>query len=260
MPRSTSHWIPALALVGYALGCLVLALWLAHHPLEEHPIPVGNTPLPDLNAITHIPERKAAFIDLLMPMIEARNQSLLSQRQELLAMADKLQRNRSLSRRERARLKELRQRYHVDEERYLEMGDALEELLRRIDVIPPSLVLAQAAAESGWGTSRFAREGNNLFGQWCYSEGCGMIPARRPTGNRHEVQRFDNVEAAVIAYYRNLNTHRAYRDFREQRARMRRDDQPLSGHELAGQLRHYSSRGQDYIDELRELIRFNGWE
>ena len=131
------------------------------------------------------------------------------------------------------------------------------ELIRRVDVIPTSLVLAQAANESAWGTSRFAREGNNIFGQWCFDEGCGLVPNRRGEDASHEVRAFASVEAAVRAYFRNLNTHPSYEDLRTLRASMRMQGLPLNSMVLARGLTRYSERGMDYVLELQDMIRIN---
>ncbi|WP_111642426.1 glucosaminidase domain-containing protein [Marinimicrobium alkaliphilum] len=271
MQHTLFRTLPGLAFIAYALACLALAWWLiAHPPVQEEAelVTIPRTPelrpsqtqLPDMGAISHIPERKQAFIDLLLPMIDERNQYIRSLRVELSAMHTQVEMGMPLSRRQKQRLEQLRIRYRLSQEREPDTQVALERLLRRADEIPPSMVLAQAAAESGWGTSRFAREANNIFGQWCFTEGCGLVPGRRPEGARHEVQLFDSVEAAVQSYYRNINTHRAYQAFRNQRAEQRANGDVLDGHALVSTLLHYSSRGQDYVDELQHLIRFNNFD
>ncbi|KGE03047.1 hypothetical protein HRUBRA_02364 [Pseudohaliea rubra DSM 19751] len=126
-----------------------------------------------------------------------------------------------------------------------------------MDVIPPGLALAQAAKESGWGRSRFAVEGNNLFGQWCFDPGCGIVPARRPEGSRHEVAAFDSVDEAIRRYMNNLNTHERYAPFRERRAALRARDTVLTGPALVAGLLGYSERGEVYLDELRAMMRQN---
>ena len=130
-------------------------------------------------------------------------------------------------------------------------------LRRRVNVIPASLVLAQAANESGWGTSRFARQGNNLFGLWCYTENCGIEPARRQAGAKHQVAAFDNVEAGIKYYFYTINSHPAYRDLRIRRENLIASGQAVTGIELASGLMSYSERGQAYVDEIRAMIRVN---
>src|SRR5690606_15885495 len=113
----------------------------------------------------------------------------------------------------------------------------------RINKVPPSLVLTQAANESAWGTSRFALDANNLFGQWCFTEGCGIVPANRATDAKHEVKHFDSVQDAVASYLRNINTHRAYRVLRKLRLELENKGEIASGYQLAGELGSYSERG-----------------
>jgi Bax protein len=139
----------------------------------------------------------------------------------------------------------------------LNAPDVRRELLSRVDEIPPSLALAQAANESAWGTSRFAREGNNLFGQWTWDKSQGMLPKQRPTGATHYVRRFQSLRASVRAYMRNLNTHGAYAELRDHRQRLRQGGVPVTGMRLAGGLTAYSERGMAYVNEIREMISFN---
>jgi Bax protein len=130
-------------------------------------------------------------------------------------------------------------------------------LLQRVDVVPVSLVLAQAAKESAWGRSRFAREGNNLFGEWCFTAGCGMVPRRRESGKTHEVETFPSVRAAVASYIHNLNSHPSYRMLRSIRASLREAGKPLNGLALARGLEAYSAQGSDYVASVRDIIRKN---
>ena len=133
----------------------------------------------------------------------------------------------------------------------------LDELLQRVDIIPPSLALAQGAMESGWGTSRFAIQGNSLFGQWDFS-GNGIKPGKQRSelGN-YTIAAYDNPQASIDAYMFNLNTHRAYKRLRENRAELRNKNKQLSGWELAKTLDKYSERGNVYIKDLHNIMRFN---
>ncbi len=136
-------------------------------------------------------------------------------------------------------------------------GSEWDELLAKVDTVPLMLVLAQAANESSWGRSRFAQEGNNLFGMWCYRPGCGIIPARREVGKSHEVAAYNTINASVRAYLHTINTVRAYVPLRRMRAAMRARGKRLDAVKLAGGLLRYSERGQDYVDEVRAMIRVN---
>lgn len=135
--------------------------------------------------------------------------------------------------------------------------ELVNELLARVDRVPVSLGLAQAAKESGWGTSRFAAAGNALFGQRCFQAGCGMVPGARVAGARHEVRTFPSAADAAAGYVRNLNTHPDYRALRALRARLREAGRPVTGYALARTLAGYSERGDDYIQEIRQMIRIN---
>ena len=120
--------------------------------------------------------------------------------------------------------------------------------------------MAQAAVESGWGTSRFAEEAHNLFGHWCYTAGCGIVPSKRPAGAKHEVKKFNNVEESLTAYFNNINTHNAYRPWRQLRAQLRDAPQQFTGSTMVAELGKYSGRGSVYIQELRTVIRSNNLE
>lgn len=201
-------------------------------------------------------EKKRAFLLSLLPMVLLANQAIEAEREELESLFSRHDHRGLLSGEEQKLLQEMAEYYKLQ-------GDPLTDhraralLLHRVDILPPSLVLAQAAAESGWGTSRFAREGNNLFGQRTYRTGNGIVPANRPAGETHEVKRFGSLFESVRSYMRNLNTHNAYREFRELRAKLRRSDRPLNGSVLASGLDAYSSRNDDYIADVRSIIRAN---
>ena len=152
------------------------------------------------------------------------------------------------------RLKSLARKYRV-EWNESDPQSVIDTLRRRIDLVPVPLVLVQAAKESGWGTSRFAREGNNLFGQWCYTKGCGIVPARRSSGAKHEVQVFDSVEDAINAYLHNINTADAYRSLREIRARQRKAGKTPDGIALADGLLYYSQRREAYVKEVKLMLQ-----
>jgi Bax protein len=214
--------------------------------------------LPRFSAIEDTRARKQAFFDYLRPVVEYENRLIQERRALLGAVALKLEHELRLNYPERLFLQDMRERYRIAEG--VPDFEAMVELDRRLDGIPVSLVLAQAALESGWGTSRFAREANNLFGQWCFEAGCGVVPGRRRAGAVHEVANFDSVEAAVSAYFRNINTHPVYEPLREIRRRAREQPRPVSGIALAAGLSRYSERGDAYIDEVRQVIRVNDLE
>ncbi len=177
--------------------------------------------LPDFALVADVDARKQQFFDFLESYVNAENARLLKRRETLTMFSRVLANGHRLSPSERVSLAKFALDYRVDfDSDRGQRGDAalVEQLLRRVDAIPVSLVLAQAANESAWGTSRFAVDGNNLFGQWCYEEGCGFVPLERADKASHEVRKFNTIAAAVSAYFKNLNTHPSYQHFRRMRA------------------------------------------
>ena len=211
----------------------------------------AKAPLPDFSTISDTIEKKAAFFSYLYPRIVLVNTRILIQRQYLFDLADK-------------------QDFNSDEIDWLEQhasrlritaplgsDEMFDQLSLKLDIIPPSLILAQAANESAWGTSRFAVSGNNLFGQWCFSQGCGLVPASRVEGANHEVARFTSPYQSIRSYAQNLNRHPTYRPLRAIRNQTRSNNETLEGIAMAAGLMGYSERGEDYVKEIRSMIRFN---
>ena len=128
-----------------------------------------------------------------------------------------------------------------------------------MDEIPTSMIIAQAAKETGWGTSRFAQEGNALFGQWTWS-GEGIKPANADKDTTHKIMKFNVLQASVKAYQRNLNTHSSYRDFRSARAEMRDNGEKLDSTALTEHLDSYAETGKEYVKILQQIIRQNNLE
>ncbi|WP_333608801.1 glucosaminidase domain-containing protein [Arsukibacterium sp.] len=217
--------------------------------------PVPYQGLPDFSQIADVTAKKRAFFTYLRPHVKRENSRINALRQQLLDIQDKKQKNLRISLEEYAFL------YSLYDEFRLEVASSdlasLQQLLLRVDVLPESLVLMQAANESAWGTSRFAVEGYNFFGQWCFREGCGMIPLSRGEDQTHEVAKFDSPAASIRSYFYNLNTFHTYESLRLIRAELRRQGRPVRGEALAAGLGQYSERGEDYIAEISGMIRFN---
>lgn len=227
--------------------------------LQPQPLPVQTDTvvlMPDFESVTDTDSRKEAFFAFLHSHIEEENERVRQTRARLLPLAEIVHAGEPLSRIERAELDEIVAEYRLSDSRLSERA-LMDELLRRVDIVPMSLVMAQAANESAWGTSRFAREGNNIFGQWCFNEGCGLVPERRRSDASHEVRSFGSVQGSVRAYLRNLNTHASYAEMREMRADMRAQGRPLDSMVLARGLTRYSERGMAYVHELQDIIRVN---
>jgi Bax protein len=207
--------------------------------------------LPDFSQYQDTNEKKKAFFSFLYPRIVLANSRILIERQYL----ETLSRKDTLSESETSWLEKQAERLRVDEEPGSD--EMFRRLRSRIDFIPPSLVLAQAANESAWGTSRFALQGNNLFGQWCFSKGCGIVPKGREEGKSHEVADFDSPYRSIRSYMQNLNRHPSYQMVRDLRREARENGRFASGNALAAGLISYSERGEEYISEIRSMITFN---
>jgi Bax protein len=233
-----------LVLAGIALAVLLAVL-----------IPTPNR-LPDFTVYSQADARKQAFFQYLAPLVRAENDRIREQRERLLALADSLGDETQLGWFERNWVQGLAEQYEV-EWTAEQPEDAVSDLLRRVDTVPVSLALVQAAAESGWGRSRYAVQGNNLFGHWCFEPGCGIVPSRRAPGDEHEVAKFASVSESVARYMHNLNTHPSYRPFRQLRARDRAMGKTPGAAGLADGLVMYSERREDYVREVKKMIRVN---
>lgn len=203
--------------------------------------------------------RKARMVNNLLPAIQRNNRALLKQREEAHKLFARAENNRDLRKRELKWLSQQGKRYRLPETDAPDI-EWLRLLLRRLDIIPADLALAQAAMESAWGKSRFATQGNNYFGQWCFSRGCGIVPGERPAGASYEVETFDSVEDSVQRYMLNLNSHPRYTQLRLLREAERKEQRPVDGQELAAGLHGYSAIGDTYIRTLRALIRANDFQ
>ncbi len=199
--------------------------------------------------------RKNLFVQTLLPMVLLANKEIALERKSLLELSDRIAHNQTLQPDQLHLLTTLQHRYAVTGDPVA--PETLAELRRRIDQVPPELALAQAANESAWGTSRFSRLGNNLFGEWTFTPGTGIIPEGRPEGATYEVRRFDTLYDSIRSYLRNLNTHAAYADFRQLRAEARQRGETPDGLNLAEGLLKYSTRREAYVLALQNLIRQN---
>jgi len=216
--------------------------------------PTPRSVFPDLSLAATTDARKEKFLDYLQDYIDDENQRISLDRLRLIAIGQTLRNEGALTRDSRDWLLGLAGRYEVAEADFADRETWLDELLFRVDVVPTSLVLAQAANESAWGTSRFTREGNNIFGQWCHTPGCGIVPRLRPAGATHEVRSFTTIHDAMAAYFININTNEHYQFFRELRQTMKLQQRDLDPLVLAFGLNRYSQRGRDYIDELQTIM------
>jgi len=204
--------------------------------------------------------RKAEFFAFLDPIVAEVSADVAAERLFILETAGQIESGKEPSWFTRRKLDRIAQYYEVQTEGTDLATKVLPALQQRIDIVPRSLIFVQAAKESGWGTSRFALQGNNLFGQRCYSQGCGIAPARLQPGAKFGVAAFGSVNASVASYVRNLNTHPQYEEFRRQRHALRDAELALTGITLADSLVDYSERGEEYVAEIKTLIRQNALE
>lgn len=204
----------------------------------------------DWRLLRETERRKALFLLAALPLVLRENERILAERQRLLDLRERLSDGGWMSPREGVWMQRVA-------EKYGSAGAELAELLRRVDAVPVSLALAQAAVESGWGTSRFAAEGNALFGQWTEDGEHAITPQERDPEHTHGIRRFPTLAGSVAAYMANLNKHAAYREFRRRRAELRRLGRRPTGPALVPALAAYSQRGADYIAVLRQVMAKN---
>lgn len=221
------------------------------------PGPLWHRSLPDFSKIENGAERKAAFFAFLHPYIEESNADVLELRGHLRAI-ERHARRGQLNRRHLYWLAGMGNDVGLELDPWKQpTAEQMEELHRRLDIIPASLALAQAALESGWGTSRFAQQGNNLFGMWCYEPGCGIVPRRRPAGATYEVASYYSPRESFLAYINNLNSNPAYESLRLRREQSRLEGRLPTGLELADGLYRYSQEQWLYVDKVKRMIRNN---
>ena len=205
--------------------------------------PVALTLLPqEIKMIEDVKKRKELFIQIVLPLILKENNNIRLDRKTLFSIINKSN-NSDLEK------KWLEKKY----KQYGTKLNDLSELKIRMDEVPVSLAIAQAAKETGWGTSRFAQEGNALFGQWTWS-GEGLKPKDADVDKGHKVMKFNVLQASVRAYKRNLNTHSTYKDFRKARAELRDLGKPLDGLLLSKHLHKYAETGAQYVSVLKKII------
>ena len=208
--------------------------------------PVALTLLPqEIKMIENSKKRKEFFIQIVLPLIIEENNNIKLDRNTLFTIINKSNNSNS----EKQWLEKKYKQYGV------KSGD-LSSLKIRMDEIPVSLAIAQAAKETGWGTSRFALEGNALFGQWTWS-GEGLKPKEAKEGENHKVMKFNILQASVRAYQRNINTHSTYKDFRKARAKLRDSNKPLDSIVLSKYLNKYAETGNQYVEVLQKIIKQN---
>ena len=204
----------------------------------------------DIRHIRETSARKSLFFKTVLPLVLQVNEEILRDRRRLWNLHFQTSLGMKTGPADRLWLMVMAERYGFERV-------SIEALLKRVDIIPPSLALAQAAVESGWGTSRFVREGNAVFGQWTYSNTGSLVPSRRDVDKQHRVRTFNSLLDSVRAYAHNLNTHRAYGKLRQLRNSLRLKGEPVEGLLLVDNIKSYSQRGEKYVKDIRNLIKGN---
>ena len=208
--------------------------------------PIRLSLLPnEMKSIESSGKRKSLFIKIILPLVLEENNRIIIDRKKLFSILNKNKNSKD-------EIKWLNQKF----KQYGVLNKDLATLKVRMDIIPVSLAIAQAAKETGWGTSRFAIEGNALFGQWTWS-GEGIKPAGADTDATYKVMKFNVLKASVRAYQRNLNTHSSYKKFRFVRAQLRDDNKKLDSLKLAEYLDNYAQTGTEYTKVLKQIIQQN---
>ena len=208
--------------------------------------PIYFTQFPrDLDNLQSVQLKKETFIKIVLPLIVAENEKILDDRERLKVLSEK----KFTSDIEKQWLRQKLLEYKVKKSDF-------KELMNRMDMIPVSIALAQAAKESGWGTSRFALEGNAIFGQWTW-DGQGIAPLQRDGDKSHKILKFPILRASVKAYKNNLNTHKSYMKFREKRKSLRDKNKNITGLALTDTLKNYAQTGSEYTKILNQIITQN---
>ena len=201
----------------------------------------------DIREIKTPKDRKFVFFKAILPLVLETNKYILRDRERFLRIKAEITK---ISVVDRLWLAALSDRYKVN-------ADDFSEILRRVDIIPPSIALAQAAEESGWGTSRFVLEGNALFGQYTFDAKYSLVPMARDKGKGHNIKAFPSLLDAVRSYAYNLNTHKAYKKFRNIRQGLRIKGYEITGNRLVEALTSYSERGGKYVSTIRLIMNQN---
>jgi Bax protein len=207
----------------------------------------------DFMEIQPVVERKRLFINTLIPIIYSENVQILNDRKKILDWWRESD-GENFSR-------DFWPQWLFElSEKYGSSDSNLGNLLVRVDIIPISLALAQAAIESGWGTSRYSREGNAVYGQYTFDESKGLKPKNRNENDQFFIKRFSNLSESVRSYLKNINTHLAYADFREERKKLRMSGENLSGYKLVNFLKDYSERKESYVKDVKEIMTSNNFQ
>ncbi len=224
--------------------------------IENKHSEIVNTYLSDID-FDYLNINKKEFVKTVLPIIINENQSILITRNFLKSLKKKLNTFKTLENDEVVKLNNIAKEYNIKHSKKHKL-DTINELLLNVDIIPNSIVLAQAAIESGWGKSRFATEYNALFGEYTYDLNKGVIPLKRKDGDKHLIKAFNSYDSSVASYFKNINSHYAYKEFRELRKIMRVKNNFSNIDLLVNKLNSYAE-DNNYIDTLNLVIKKNNF-
>jgi Bax protein len=226
-----------------------------NHPSLPEPVKAKKAK----NAKPGMGSRKAKFVKKILPIIQQENKRLVKVRYRILNILILLNRGYQLKPQDEEWLHSVAEKYKVKGDP-LQEAKSREELLDKVDIIPVSLALAQAANESAWGKSRFSVEANNLFGIWTFDKKKGLKPMERDENKKHLVRKFEHIDESIQYYMLTLNSHPAYQKMRGIRQQLRDSESPITGLAMAKGLEKYSEKGKQYVESIQNLIRQNDWQ
>jgi len=250
MPQRLPVLIASLLFIA-GLGAFVLLLRLATPEPVPPPPPVVLPPPSPTETADQILERKRLFIALLLPVIQAENRRLLQARERISRIEQELANDEDIGKDDFDWLKQTAGDYELDP-KARRNSEFFHSLRSRVDIVPASLIIAQAALESGWGRSQVTRENNNFFGHYCFGKDCGV-----PAPGAGDLRTFASADESVRAYIHNINSHPAYRHLRKSRQETRNSGRAARGSQLAEHIKAYSERGDAYIADVLAVIRAN---
>jgi Bax protein len=219
---------------------------------KSNPLQVAS-----LNWKNNFTKQKIKFIETLLPLISYQNQKIIVERARLFEIYDYLDLQKTLPKDDIVLLENMAKKYLINSKNKHKI-DLVKELLQSVDIIPNSIVLAQAANESGWGSSRFAKEHNALFGQYTYDEKNGVVPLNRDEGEHYLIRYFSSIDKSIESYFKNINTHYAYEKFRQIRSEMNKNNLGLNVKLLTQHLDAYA-KDEFYVETINSIIETNNF-
>ncbi|MBN2830433.1 MAG: glucosaminidase domain-containing protein [Candidatus Cloacimonetes bacterium] len=216
----------------------------------------SSADLPDFSQYPAGNARKTAFFQFLKPIVVEENTKILKERNFMLSFKFRYNQGLDISDKDMKRFCAVARKYKLDPNN-IDLQSFWDKVNLRIDMVPPEIALIQAAVESGWGTSGFVREGNNLFGVWTFRQGMGIVPKDRHPEANHEIRIYESINDSIASYMLNLNTNKAYKKLRDTRLEMRQNAEPIDPVQLCEGLIHYSQKKLEYVNLIQKMIENN---